>query len=177
MHIQSQLNGEIALHPLGSVGRTRRRPRSAVTSPQGISRSRAERTASVPARDEIEAYALHAFAANGFGDATLGAADQRPDSSRERDGRAVHAHRFGRLAQSVEATLLAIGTAARRMYAKWKQRQQARATYVALSELDARTLRDLGFDRSEIRSVAAEVAGDADSTRARLVLTQRELPV
>jgi uncharacterized protein YjiS (DUF1127 family) len=69
--------------------------------------------------------------------------------------------------QIVEASLQAVGDLARRMVARLKRRRQARTTYRALCALDARTLRDLGFDRSEILSVAAEVAGDADSTRVR----------
>lgn len=193
MHTPSQLNGEIALVSSESFGRIRRRQPSAVISPRRISGRAADRTASVPARDEIEAYALHAFAANGFGDADVGFPEQRLRPTRpqfDREAHAhrprptggqldheAHAHRLLRLLQSVEATLRAVGAAARRMHAKWKQRQQARATYVALGGLDARTLRDLGFDRSEIRSVAAEVAGETDSTRARLVLGWRELPL
>ena len=38
-------------------------------------------------------------------------------------------------------------------------------TYHALSGLDARTLRDLGLDHSELASLAAELAGDAEPTR------------
>jgi hypothetical protein len=32
-------------------------------------------------------------------------------------------------------------------------------------------LRDLGFDRSELRSVAAELTGEAEPTRARTLAT------
>ena len=35
------------------------------------------------------------------------------------------------------------------------RRCRARAAYVTLAELDARTLRDLGIDRSELASIAA----------------------
>jgi hypothetical protein len=38
-----------------------------------------------------------------------------------------------------------------------------------LEQLDVRTLRDLGVDRSEISSVAAELAGDAEVTRMQVV--------
>ncbi len=63
------------------------------------------------------------------------------------------------------------GTVARRIYARHTQRGEARAVYNVLSELDDRTLRDLGFDRSEIRSVAAELTGEAEQTRVRILRT------
>ncbi len=71
-----------------------------------------------------------------------------------------------RLANFAE-TLRTVGAVARRMYANWQRQRFARATNTALRELDPRMLRDLGFDRSEISSVAAEAAGQIDSTRAR----------
>ncbi len=48
-----------------------------------------------------------------------------------------------------------------------------RATALALAALDSRTLRDLGFDRSEVRSVAAELGGDVHTTRVRVALNSR----
>jgi uncharacterized protein YjiS (DUF1127 family) len=60
--------------------------------------------------------------------------------------------------QIAEPALQAVGDIARRIAARLKHRLPARAAYVVLRELDARTLRDLGFDRSEILSVAAEFA-------------------
>jgi uncharacterized protein YjiS (DUF1127 family) len=55
----------------------------------------------------------------------------------------------------------------RRAYADWRRRSRARAVQVALSKLDARTLHDLGFEPSEISSVAAELSGNAELTRLR----------
>jgi uncharacterized protein YjiS (DUF1127 family) len=50
----------------------------------------------------------------------------------------------------------------------WRRaRQQARSARDALRGLDDRALRDLGIDRSEISSLAAEFAGEAERTRVR----------
>jgi hypothetical protein len=62
------------------------------------------------------------------------------------------------------------------MHARHKQRREARAIYDALRQLDDRTLHDLGFDRSEMTSVAAEVTGEADCARVRALLTSHSLP-
>jgi uncharacterized protein YjiS (DUF1127 family) len=67
------------------------------------------------------------------------------------------------------AALRGAAALVRRTVARWKQRQLERATYETLQGLDTRTLRDLGFHRSELMSVAAEVAGTAEFTRARLL--------
>lgn len=64
-----------------------------------------------------------------------------------------------------KARLCAIGNALRQAWAAWQRRMCAADTYHALSGLDARTLRDLGLDHSELASLAAELAGDAEPTR------------
>jgi uncharacterized protein YjiS (DUF1127 family) len=81
-----------------------------------------------------------------------------------------------RLPEFFEATLRALGDWVRRIVARSKRRAQARATRRALSSLDAHALRDLGFDRSEITSVAAEIAGDADPTRVSTLQARPGLP-
>jgi uncharacterized protein YjiS (DUF1127 family) len=55
----------------------------------------------------------------------------------------------------------------------WRQRRQARETYRALRELDVRTLRDIGLDRSELHSIAAEVSGALEFTRKHAVHVER----
>jgi uncharacterized protein YjiS (DUF1127 family) len=51
------------------------------------------------------------------------------------------------------------------LWQRYQRRQQSRSVYHALQALDDRTLRDLGFHRCEIGSVAAEAAGQAEHTR------------
>jgi len=64
---------------------------------------------------------------------------------------------------------------ARGHFDAWRQRRLAWATYKSLRGLDARTLRDIGLDRSEMRSVSAEIAGEADRTRMQALRTLRAL--
>jgi uncharacterized protein YjiS (DUF1127 family) len=73
------------------------------------------------------------------------------------------------LTARVEAALRALGAWVARGLARWKRQREARAVYLALHQLDARTLHDLGLGRSEILSVAYEFAGATESTRAHSV--------
>jgi uncharacterized protein YjiS (DUF1127 family) len=73
------------------------------------------------------------------------------------------------LARTVEATLASAFTAVRESWTRWAQRREARATMLALSELDDHTLHDIGLDRSEIGSIAAEVASSAAASRVRVL--------
>lgn len=66
-----------------------------------------------------------------------------------------------------------VAAVSRRIYGTWRQRQQAWATYRALRDLDARTLRDIGIDRSELRSIAAEVSGAIEVNRVHAVHVER----
>jgi uncharacterized protein YjiS (DUF1127 family) len=56
---------------------------------------------------------------------------------------------------------------------RFRIRRETRAIFHVLHGLDDRTLRDLGFHRCEIWSVAAEATGEAESTRMQTVLRQR----
>lgn len=62
---------------------------------------------------------------------------------------------------------------ARDALARYRRRRQMRAIYDTLQGLDNRTLRDLGFHRSEIMSVAAEVVEEAERTRVRVLRIPR----
>ena len=85
--------------------------------------------------------------------------------------------RSQRLAQSIAGALRRIAAIGASLHAEWRRKSKERATFRALNRLDARTLRDLGFDRSELTSVAAEVAGEAECTRVRSLLTRHSAPV
>jgi uncharacterized protein YjiS (DUF1127 family) len=69
----------------------------------------------------------------------------------------------------VEAALCAAARLLRRHGAAWQQHRQARQNHLALRGLDERTLRDLGFDRSEIGSLVAEIGDRAEPTRVRVL--------
>jgi uncharacterized protein YjiS (DUF1127 family) len=118
------------------------------------------------ARTELEAIALRTFA-GGFGDAEIGQAQPLGAVDSIELYHLARGHRSYRLAEIFAAMVQATAAAGRRMLARWKRKRQARATYVALRGLSERTLRDLGFDRSELLSVATEAAG-GDCTRVRL---------
>jgi len=73
------------------------------------------------------------------------------------------------------AAIRAVRARARRLRAGYRRFRQAQETYRTLRQLDDRMLRDLGFTRDEIRSVAAEMASQAAPTRrlARSTLAAR----
>lgn len=68
------------------------------------------------------------------------------------------------------AAARALLTLLHRIRAAYRRQRDARITYDELRRLDDRTLHDLGFERSEIRSVAAELVYDTEPTRVRAVL-------
>jgi uncharacterized protein YjiS (DUF1127 family) len=82
----------------------------------------------------------------------------------DRDVRRPHAGRtIGAAIVSAARVLLAWARYVKVRHEQWRE---ARATYESLRHLDDRALRDLGFDRLEISSVAAEVSGRAERTRS-----------
>jgi uncharacterized protein YjiS (DUF1127 family) len=89
---------------------------------------------------------------------------------------AARANRSLLIGNTFMAMLRVLGAMARRALAHHRQRRQARATYDELRRLDDRMLRDLGFDRSELASVAAEVAGAAARERVRVQLLSSSSP-
>ena len=83
--------------------------------------------------------------------------------------RAARAHRAVLQARLFASALSWLGAALRRAYAEWQRRSHARAVHATLTQLDARTLRDLGLEHCELGSVAAELTGRADLTRIRVI--------
>ena len=133
-------------------------------------------THSAPSRDETHAQALRTFVGNGFGDAAIGRTEPHVLLDSVELYHLAREHRSYQLREIVKAMLQAVVDSVRQTVTRWKCQQRARATYLALRRLDARTLRDLGFHRSELMSVAAEVVGHADLTRTRLIPTRRSRP-
>jgi uncharacterized protein YjiS (DUF1127 family) len=76
---------------------------------------------------------------------------------------------FAPLRRAVATLIQTVACMAGRAVEASKARQGFRGTAEALAGLDARTLRDLGLDRAEIFSVAAEAAGNAELTRLRIL--------
>jgi uncharacterized protein YjiS (DUF1127 family) len=126
--------------------------------------------------DDAEPWARHAFAANGFGDVAI---TDTPPVARPTSYEMYHAarsHRSFAVGEIIIAAIQAVGAIARRAYARLVQRRQARDIHNALHQLNDSTLRDLGFDRSEISSLAVEVTGEAECTRVRARQTWHALP-
>jgi len=119
-----------------------------------------------------EAWARHALAANGFGDGAgvgdgaITDAPSAPPTSYHLY-HAARAHCSFTLGEIIVALMQALAAFARQALARYAQHQRARSIYNALRQLDDHTLRDLGFDRSEIRSAVAELVGKAECTRMR----------
>lgn len=132
----------------------------------------AEGVAIYPDENELEAWARHAFGANGFGDAAI----TRPASSIRSPSLGVTSAELARTARAQHSpdlrTLLfaawrAAIAAGQRMLARHRQHRQVMETHDALTQLNDDVLRDLGFHRSELMSVATELAGGAERTRVR----------
>lgn len=127
------------------------------------------------AASEIDAWARRATAANGFGAADLPAA-ARVDPS-EKLSQFVDAPHRASFAQIARAFADLAADALRGAVARWRAGRMERATRAALAQLDDRTLRDLGMHRSELGSVAAELAREADVSRRRVLLSLHMLAI
>jgi uncharacterized protein YjiS (DUF1127 family) len=126
--------------------------------------------------DDAECRTPQARAASAFtDDAVIDAASSARPSNYQLY-RAARANRSFMLGETIVAAFHSAGAIARRAYAHHRQRRQARDVYDALRQLDDRMLRDLGFDRSEITSVAAEMTREAEYTRMRVLMTSHIFP-
>jgi uncharacterized protein YjiS (DUF1127 family) len=122
--------------------------------------------------NDIEAWARHARGVNGLGgdaEADAPAASARPSSYELQ--RAARIERAFTLAEIIAEIVWKVGAFARRAYVRYRQHREASALRETLRQLDDRMLRDLGFDRSEISSVAAEFTRQAETTRLRVLLS------
>lgn len=119
-------------------------------------------------RTELNALALRTFAGSGFGDAVIDTTAAPAAVTSLELYHMARAHRSYQLREIISAMLQTVADAMRPVITRWRQKQQARAAYRTLRALDTRTLRDLGIDRSELLSVATEIAAGGASTRVRI---------
>ena len=124
---------------------------------------------------ELDGWARRAASANGFGDARTDAQSMPQGPDAHRLAIEARATRSASLAVILGMLIAAVSAAAHRFHSSWSRARSARATYRALRELDTRTLHDLGLDRSEMRSMAAEIAGESDRTRVQALRTLRAM--
>jgi len=113
---------------------------------------------------ELAAWARRAALANGFGEAPTNLMPAADSLTRDQP---AHDIRSFALATIVTDLARATAGALRRAIGNWRRQRDRHATERALRALDARTLRDLGFDPSEVRSVAMELSGGAEPTRVQ----------
>jgi uncharacterized protein YjiS (DUF1127 family) len=125
--------------------------------------------------EDGEPWALHASATNGFGHVATNDSSSSARPTSYEVHRAARAYRSFILGEIIVAAIQTITAASRRAYARHLQRRRSRAIYDTLRELDDRTLHDIGFERSEIGSVTAEMTRKAEQTRVR-VTTLDETP-
>jgi uncharacterized protein YjiS (DUF1127 family) len=90
---------------------------------------------------------------------------QRPETAA--DLSTVPAFRSPALGRIVVAAIRKASANVQRAFARYRKRRQMKASYDVLCCLDDRMLRDLGFHRSEIMPVTAEIAEEAEHTRMR----------
>lgn len=160
--------------PLISVGRVKRTYSVAERDAPASNDAQYKSSAT---NDELTAWARRAAASSGFGDAVTGSPRVAPAPDALHLARAVRAERHAALAEIIAALMTAMNDAIRGVIARWKRIRSERETFRALHALDARTLRDLGIDASELRSVAMEVSGATDPTRAHALMRLKFLAI
>ena len=159
------------LAPLARRGMNARGNTPTITVGHGLAGNDPTLDEPADSRQEIDAWARRAQGANGFSDApSFDSAPSAWPSSYELY-QAARTNRAFVLGEVTASAVRSVRDWVRRAYKSYKDHRQQSAVYETLSQLDDRTLRDLGFDRSEIRSVAAEWAGEAEATRVRVLNT------
>lgn len=160
--------------PLISVGRVKRSYSVAERASQASNDAQYKASAT---NDELTAWARRAAASSGFGDAATSAPTVSPAPDALQLARAVRAERHAAFAEIIAALMTAMNDAIRGAIGRWERIRSERETFHALQALDARTLRDLGMDASELRSVAMEVSGATDPTRAHALMRLKFLAI
>ncbi len=123
----------------------------------------------------LSAWSRLAELANGFGDAAVEARESGADSVQL--AAAARAFRSATLGAILFELASAAIDASYRAIAAWRRWRDRRATELALRSLDAHTLRDIGFDPSEVRSVAQELHGGAEPSRTHALMRLRYLQI
>lgn len=160
--------------PLISVGRVKR---TYSVAERGVQASNDAQYKGSAASDELNAWARRAAASSGFGDAATGSLPVSPAPDAMQLAIAARAERDAALAEIIATMVTAMSDAIRGVIVRWKRIRSERETFRALHALDARTLRDLGMDASELRSVAMEVSGATDPTRAHALMRLKFLAI
>ena len=126
----------------------------------------------ITSREPNEALALRALAANGFGDAAI----ERTGAYAQPAAVQLHAAARTRRARAIGAAIAgaarALASTLRQLLADYRRHRDERETHRALAWLDARALRDIGLDRSEIGSIARELA-EGNATRIHSITAGR----
>jgi len=127
-------------------------------------------------RDEIDAWARHASASSGSGDAGVTDMPYPTVPSSYELYLEARVHRAAAVRRMIVAAFDAVVATVRRAYRRYQQYRAARVTYDELSGLDDHALRDLGMTRDEIQSFAVETTGLAEQTRVRVRQAAYGLP-
>ena len=114
-------------------------------------------------KGEVEPWGQHALAANGFADAAGTDTASSPRLTSYQPQQTPRPHRSFALGELIVAAMQAAAASVRRAHARYRHRREIDAIDDVLRQLDDRTLRDLGFYRSALGSVAAELTRDAEA--------------
>ena len=167
--IQSQLipGGRLPAESFGRIARCAAAPR-----PINGAATRSANDADITSRDPNEALALRALAANGFGDAAIERSGAYAHFAAVPLHAAARTQRARAIGAAIAGAARALASTLRQLLADYRRHRDERETHRALAWLDARALRDIGLDRSEIGSIAHELAGGY-STRIHSMTANR----
>ena len=143
--------------PAESFGRIARC--AAAPHPINEAANRSANDADITSREPNEALALRVLAANGFGDAAIERTGADTHFAAARLHAAARRQRARAIGAAIAGAARSIASPLHQLIADYRRHRDERETHRALTWLDARALRDIGLDRSEIGSIARELAG------------------